>query len=102
MKVVFTPVARDQFLLALDYIRRDKPSAAVYFRQKVEKVLFRLRDFPESGRLLPEFPESHYREVIVTPYRFFYRVKEQVVWIVAVWHDAQFPEDPTGRTANPD
>jgi plasmid stabilization system protein ParE len=102
MKVVFTPVARDQFLRALDYIHRDKPSAAVYFRQKVEKVLFRLRDYPESGRLLPEFPESHYREVIVTPYRFFYRVKEQVVWIVAVWHDAQLPEDPTGRTANPD
>ncbi len=33
-------------------------------------------------------PDSRYREVIVPPYRFFYRVKEDVVWIVAVWHGA--------------
>jgi hypothetical protein len=32
--------------------------------------------------------------VIVPPYRFFYRVKENVVWIVAVWHGAQLPDRP--------
>jgi hypothetical protein len=31
MKIVFTPSARAQFLQALAYIRRDKPSAAVSF-----------------------------------------------------------------------
>jgi len=61
---------------------------------KAEKVLSRLRDYPESGRTLPEFPDIHYREVIVTPYQFFYRVKDNVVWVVAVWHGAQIPEDP--------
>ncbi len=100
MKIVFTPSARDQFLQALAYIRRDKPSAAVSFRQKAEKVLLRLRDYPESGRTLPEFPDIHYREVIVTPYRFFYRVKDDVVWIVAVWHGAQIPEEPSEESAN--
>lgn len=98
MKIVFTPSARDQFLRALAYIRRDKPSAAVSFRHKAEKALSRLQDSPESGRTLPEFPDNHYREVIVPPYRFFYRVKENVVWIVAVWHGAQLPDIPdTGR-----
>ena len=94
MKIVFTPSARDQFLRALAYIRRDKPSAAVLFRHKTEKALSRLQDSPESGRTLPEFPDSHYREVIVPPYRFFYRVKENIVWIVAVWHGAQLPGSP--------
>lgn len=94
MKIVFTPSARDQFLRALAYIRRDKPSAAVSFRHKAEKALSRLQDFPESGRTLPEFPDIHYREVIVPPYRFFYRVKENVVWIVALWHGAQSPGSP--------
>jgi len=94
MKIVFTPSARDQFLRALAYIRRDNPSAAVSFRQKAEKTLLRLRDYPESGRTLPEFPDDHFREVIVTPYRFFYRIKDDVVWVVAVWHDAQIPDDP--------
>jgi toxin ParE1/3/4 len=94
VKIVFTPSARDQFLRALAYIRRDKPSAAVSFRNKAEKALSRLQDFPDSGRTLPEFPDIHYREVIVHPYRFFYRVKEDVVWIVALWHGAQLPGNP--------
>ena len=94
MKIVFTPSARDQFLRALAYIRRDKPSAAVSFRHQAEQTLARLQDYPESGRTLPEFPDTHYREVIVPPYRFFYRVKENVVWIVAVWHGAQLPDRP--------
>lgn len=94
MKIVFTPSARDQFLRALAYIRRDKPSAAVSFRERAEKALLRLHDYPKSGRNLPEFPDGHHREVIVAPYRFFYRVKDQTIWIVAVWHGAQLPENP--------
>jgi len=95
MKVRFTPSAREQFLSALAYIRRDKPSAAIHFRDRAETALRRLEDFPESGRVLPEFPELPYREVIVSPYRFFYRVKDDIVWVVAVWHGAQLPKEPT-------
>ena len=54
----------------------------------------RLERFPESDRVLPEFPELPYREVIVAPYRFFYRVAAKTVWIVSVWHGAQTPEEP--------
>ena len=91
MKILFTPTARTQFLAAISYIRRDKPSAATRFRQRAEKSLKRLLKYPESGRPIPEFPELPFRELIVPPYRFFYRVKEDVVWIVAVWHGAQMP-----------
>ena len=94
MKVKFTPTARRQFLEALAYIRADSQSAAFAFRDKAESSLLRLRDFPESGRTLPEFPDLAFREVIVAPYRFFYRVKEEIVWIVAVWHGAQLPDEP--------
>lgn len=100
MKIVFTPSARDQFMRALAYIRRDNPSAAASFRQKVESLLLRLKDQPESGRTLPEFPGSLYREVIVPPYRFFYRVKGNVIWVVAAWHDAQIPDHPEEDSAN--
>ena len=95
MKIRFTPSARAQFLAAVSYIRRDKPSAAVNFRNRAEKILRRLEDLPESGRRIPEFPELQYREVIVSPYRFFYKIKDDVVWIVAVWHGAQLPDTPT-------
>lgn len=94
MKIFFTPTGRRQFLEAIAYIYRDKPSAAVAFRRKAEKSLSRLKKFPESGRPLPEFPELPFREVIVSPYRFFFKVKNDDVWIVAVWHGAQLPDDP--------
>lgn len=94
MKVQFTPSARNQFLSALSYIRQDKPSAAVKFRNKAETILRRLEKFPESGRIILEFPELPHREVILSPYRFFYKVKGNIVWIVAVWHGAQLPKKP--------
>ncbi len=94
MKIIFTPTARRQFLDAITYIRQENPSASVSFKQKAEDVLLRLQNFPESGRILPEFPDFPFREVIVSPYRFFYRIKEKNVWIIAVWHGAQLPNEP--------
>jgi toxin ParE1/3/4 len=90
----FTASAKRQFLNGLAYIRRDKPSAARKFREKAEATLVRLCAFPESGRRIPEFPDLAYREVIVRPYRFFYRTEGTTVWVVAVWHSAQLPEEP--------
>jgi len=95
--VQFTPSARLQFLSALAYIRQDNPPAAIRFRKKAESVLRRLEKFPDSGRVIPEFPELPHREVIVAPYRFFYRVEGRFVWIVAVWHGAQLPGVPSGK-----
>ena len=94
MKVRFTEGTRRQFLAALAYLRADKPEAASRLRQRAEKILRRLEQFPESGRVIPEFPELPYREVVVSPYRFFYRFKGEIIWVVAVWHGAQLPKDP--------
>lgn len=95
MKVRFTPSARTQFLAALSFIRKDKPSAAIDFRNRAEQILKRLEDFPESGRKIPEFPDLPFREVIISPYRFFYKIKTDTVWVVAVWHGAQLAEEPS-------
>lgn len=94
LKVRFTPPARAQFLAALAYIRADRPSAARAFQQRVNSLLARLADFPESGRVVPEFPNLQFRGVIVDPYRFFYRVRGGTVWVVAAWHGAQIPDVP--------
>jgi toxin ParE1/3/4 len=94
LKVRFTPSARAQFLAAIAYLYRENPSAALEFRKKSEKTLSRLQRFPQSGRRLPEFPDLPFREIILAPYRFFYRIKVETVWIVAVWHGAQLPDEP--------
>jgi toxin ParE1/3/4 len=94
VRVRFTPTGHAQFLAAIAYIRRENPAAVARFRQRAEQTLRRLEQFPEPGRVVPEFPDLSYREVIVSPYRFFYRIKEVTVWVVAVWHGAQPPEEP--------
>lgn len=94
MRVQFTPPARSQFLAAITYIKRDNPEAARRFRQRAEDILRRLEIFPDSGRIIPEFPELPYREVIIAPYRFFYRKEDDTVWIAGVWHGAQLPDEP--------
>ncbi len=97
MRISFTPTGRRQFIEAIAYIFQDNPSAAEAFRNKAKKTLSRLRDFPESGRSIPEFPDLPFREVIISPYRFFYRIKDRTVWIVAVWHGARLPEEPESK-----
>ena len=94
MRVRFTPAGRAQFLASVGYIKRDDPTAARRFRERAEQVLRRLQRFPASGRKTPEFPHLPHREVIVRPYRFFYRTQGKTVWIVAVWHGAQLPAPP--------
>jgi toxin ParE1/3/4 len=96
LKVRFTPSGRQQFLDAVGYIYQENPDAARAFRRRAETKLRRLERFPQSGRPIPEFPELPHRELIVAPYRFFYRVERRVVWVVAVWHGAQLPGEPAG------
>lgn len=96
MRIRFTPSARRQFLEGLAYIQRNNPTAARQFRERAERALRRLEDYPDSGRIIREFPDLPHREVIISPYRFFYRVEKKTVWIVAVWHGAQEVDNPRG------
>ena len=75
-------------------ILRENPAAALSFRKKAERTLRRLVRFPQSARLIPEFPDLPFRELVVPPYRFFCRPQAKTAWVVAVWHDAQLPEEP--------
>jgi toxin ParE1/3/4 len=45
----------------------------------------RLADFPESGRIVPEFELANLREIIHPPFRIVYRVDAARIRIVRVW-----------------
>lgn len=94
MRVQFTPAGRSQFLAVVGYIAQDRPLAARRFRRRAERALRRLERYPASGRRIPEFRDLPHHEVVLPPYRFFYRTEGRTVWIVAVWHDAELPEPP--------
>lgn len=97
MTVRFTPTAEAKLLAAVAYILDESPSAAWSFHDRALEATSRLRDYPKSGRMIPEFPTLPYREIIVPPYRIFYRIFGEEVWIVDVWHDSQIPNEPGGN-----
>lgn len=45
----------------------------------------RLADFPESGRIVPEFNAPNLRDIICPPFRIVYRLDVDRVRIVRVW-----------------
>ena len=86
VKLQFTPSGRIQFLTALSYIDQDNPQAAVEFRTKAERILRRLTHCRSRVDLL-QGVSRYLREVIIAPYRFFYRREGNTIWVVACWGD---------------
>jgi len=94
VKIRFANTAKISLHSALNFIHQDNPTAAVNFLERVEKTLRRLEKHPESGRRIPEYPELPYRELLVLPYRLFYKIDGKRIIYVAVWHTAQIPIEP--------
>jgi toxin ParE1/3/4 len=94
MRVRFTPSADRQYLDAVRYLLERSPASAASFVARADAVVVQLGKFPESGHAIPEFPALPHRELPVEPYRFFHRVVGNTVWIVAVWHSRQLPDQP--------
>ena len=59
--------------------------------ERIHATVERLRDFPESGRIVPEYPGSALREVIVPPYRVVYRfdAERDLVQVLGVLHGSR-------------
>ncbi len=71
-----------------DYIARDSHQYARHQIERIHQSTERLRQFPESGRTVPEFPHLPHREIIVDNYRVIYRyaADSDRVFVIAVVH----------------
>ena len=92
MKVRWTPRARDHFRQDTRFVALGSPTAAREIAARVRKAANDLADHPLMGR---EGRVIDTRELPVsrTPYTLAYRVRNQMVEIVGVIHQArQWPE----------
>lgn len=64
-QVAFTPSARRDLRGIVRYISMDSPKRAIEFGQFLVSSTKRLADFPEMGRVVPEFGDPSIREIIV-------------------------------------
>lgn len=86
-EVIWTDPALDQLEEIAEYIALDKPDAASNLVKTIFSTVDRLTQFPESGHVPPELPDSIYRQLYVRPCRIFYRNDDDVVLIVHVMRE---------------
>jgi len=86
IEVVWSPQAIADVESIREYISRESPHFGSLVAQRIVDAVERLRTFPESGRIVPEFGERALREVLWRNYRVVYRFSPKLVEIVTVLH----------------
>ncbi|MGE5606076.1 MAG: type II toxin-antitoxin system RelE/ParE family toxin [Bacteroidota bacterium] len=72
-----------------NYIEQDSEFYAVLFVKRIFNLINNLKEFPLSGRIVPEYYNPNLREKIFENYRIVYRIKEDVLEIVAICHGSK-------------
>lgn len=85
-RIIWSPTAIVHFSSWVRTIARDSPKRAEKERQKILKAVERLKRFPQSGRMVPEFGTLRLREIIHKPIRIIYRVESKEVRILTLHH----------------
>lgn len=86
--VKFTPGARRDLRAIFDYIfRNDSKEKAGYVIEKIVEAALTLRQVPLRGARPPELLDlgiETYRQIFFKPYRIFYTLRGQTVFIAIV------------------
>lgn len=88
-KIYWTRQAREDLRAIRAFIARDAPATAAAFVRRLRVSVNRLRDFPESGQVVPELGRDDIREILHGSYRIIYRYQANSVAILTVYHAAR-------------
>lgn len=89
MKIIWSPFAHQRINEIADYIATDSLAAAEKWVNSIYDSLKRLRDFPKSGRAVPEVEKDDFREIFFGDYRIIYRIEKKQIKILTVRHGKQ-------------
>ena len=93
-KIGWSKEGLKRFRQILEYIEEDSPQNATKVANAIWNRIQQLKEFPELGRMVPEFNRKDLRELIVYNFRIVYRVKSQDnLEIVGIHHSAQILPD---------
>jgi toxin ParE1/3/4 len=72
-----------------EYIAKDNPAAAREFCVGLYESTGRLRQFPRSGQVVPEFGKEDLREILFGDYRILYECRAGACYVKAVIHGSR-------------
>ena len=67
------------------YDSQSAPDVGERLVREILACLDQLAEFPESGRVVPEFDQPWLRELVRPPFRVVYRLDGERVRVVRVW-----------------
>jgi toxin ParE1/3/4 len=94
--IIWARPALGDFRDVVDWLRLDSPSAALRFVDRVDEAVKRLASQPRLGRVVPELERHNiggYRELVIAPWRLFYRIDREQVYVLAVIDGRRNVED---------
>lgn len=94
VKLFWTRQAQEDLRAIRAFIAREAPKTASLFVQRIRLSVNRLRQFPQSGQMVPEIQNPEIREVLFGNYRIIYRNLDDQVDILNVYHGHQLLDDP--------
>jgi plasmid stabilization system protein ParE len=95
VKITFAASAvKDLEEIRIWYADQQVPSIGEELLKEIIGRVERLADFPESGRIVPEFGLTNLREIINSPFRIIYRLDRNRVRIVRVWRSERLLKMP--------
>ena len=97
MKVIWSEQALLDVEHIRDYIAQDSPAYAQPFIERLLHSTRHLREFPQSGRPMPEANTPNIREVIYQGYRIVYRLRPDTFEIVMVAHGSRDLNNPASQ-----
>ena len=89
MRMIWSPLAIDRASEIAGYIAQDKPTAAKKWIDKIFSIVEQLISSSESGRIVPEFSDRQFRELIYGNYRIIYRIEMEQISILTIRHGRQ-------------
>ena len=90
-KIIWTATAREDLREIAIRIAADRPLLAEDYCLELIGFAETAGDFPQLGRLVPEFEDQRLREIIKPPYRIIYELfpNQPRPVILRVWHGAR-------------
>jgi toxin ParE1/3/4 len=95
-KIEWAAVAEMDLRQIVDYMTAGSPGNALQILEKIRQNASSLYAFPERGRIVPELQGQGihiYRELIVAPWRIFYRISDVGVFVLSVIDSRKNVED---------
>lgn len=88
-RVIWTEPALQELDEIADYISLDNPRAAKKLVQTAFERIEHLVTHPKSGKKVGELTPSIYREIVLPPCRIFYRLENEILYIIHVIREEQ-------------